>query len=208
MNKKVYIFVHIPRTSGTFLKQQITNSNHDNPNIIFCKHQLDRNSFPNNFKGQHATIFDLKKKFSPENYNKIQFFTIVRNPYDRLYSLWKFLVNRMDIYKQLPLDRKPDTFEKFVEEYCEGYYEGHCVFQSQLYFLKGEQLDKIKIIKYEERDKIDEFLRCNKVKTSETIVNASPPAFPENYKEAYTEDMKDMVYKKLKEEFDLFNYGR
>jgi hypothetical protein len=208
VNKKIYIFVHIPRTSGTFLKSQTEKSINDIPNIIFCPKWLKIDSFLTNFKEQHPTIFILKKMISPKNYDKVQFFTIVRNPYDRLYSMWKYFVDREDIYKQMYLNYKPETFEKFIEEYCEGYYDGHYIFQSQLYFLKGEQLDKIKIIKFEDREEINNFLIYNKVQTSEIIINASPKVIPENYIDAYTKDMKDMVYKKLKEEFDLLNYGR
>jgi hypothetical protein len=208
MNKKLYFLVHIPRTSGSFIKKTIKESIHNNPHIIFYEFKCEKNNIQRNVVGEHITIFNLKRIISQENLNKIHFFTIVRNPYDRLYSLWKFFVNNGYIKKRISIDFIPENFEQFIVEYCDGYYEGHYTFQSQLYFLKGEKMKKIKIIKFEDREKINQFLECNGVKKSELIINSSSTKFTKDYTEMYNNSMKKMVFTKLKEEFDMFNYDR
>jgi hypothetical protein len=64
-----YIFVHIPRTSGTHLYQCLSGEKHDNL--------------------EYGHIFARKvKNIFPDQWDKYYTFSIVRNDFDRLHSWW------------------------------------------------------------------------------------------------------------------------
>lgn len=206
IDKKLYFFIHIPRTSGTFIKQSIKKTTHKNINIIFYENYKIVGNNQNNIIKEHISIFNLKKKITKDNLNKIQFFTIVRNPYERLYSLWKFFSNNVTLKIQLDIDFIAENYEDFVYEYYQGYYDGYYIFQPQTYFLRGENIENIKIIKYEDRNKINDFLCQNNVENFKDIINQSSKKFLQDYHLVYNDSMKEMVYIKLKDEFTSFGY--
>lgn len=199
-NKKIFCFIHIPRTSGFSIKKNIDKSD---GNIIY----YNEKSKSTPILSSHITIFNLKEKLTDENKKNLNFFTVVRNPYDRIYSLWKYF--KVDARKKMINDSNlPDSFEDFIINYYNGYYDGYYVFQSQEYFLKGEKIENIKILKYENRYEIKKFLLENNVLYDDFRINHSPLTQYGTYEEVYSDNMKEMVYDKLQNEFNLFSYKR
>jgi hypothetical protein len=200
----LFIFIHIPKTSGRYMKKIIIENNKFDKKINF--HSVQNPSPMWIPSSDHISIKELKKLINEDYLNYIKFFTIVRNPYNRLYSLWHFLKYGDTEKDNIPLSTGsfylPEDFKKFIEYYCEGDYDCHYIFQSQLFFIKGEELSNIKILKYEDRNLINQFLNESKIEIKPNNVKQK------NYMDFYTEEMKEMVYNKLKEEFTTFNYSK
>ncbi len=192
----LYFYIHIPRTSGMSIKEQIKR-NADKSTIITSS--LINLSSYNKFCSQHMTVSEIKNQIKVENLKYIKFFTIVRNPYDRVFSLWSmfkppFLVeNFLDV---------PSSFDEFVYKYFNSAYSQNYYFESQLFYLKGEELSNIKIIKYENRYEIVKFLNDNYVEYNNKIINKSY-----DDKIIYSNEIKNMLYGKLQDEFALLNYS-
>ena len=72
------IFIHIPKTAGTSIEYS------------FNKVKLKGNKVKKHPKTKHHTLEQYKDQF-PEEFNSYYKFTIVRNPWEREYSLWKFM---------------------------------------------------------------------------------------------------------------------
>jgi hypothetical protein len=64
------IFIHIPKTGGTSIES------------VF--------SFPESFDGKHRTAVDYISRIGRLNYHRYTKFTVVRNPWDRIVSLFEF----------------------------------------------------------------------------------------------------------------------
>ena len=88
IKKEKTIFIHVPKTGGTSV----------------CTHfGFDNYEYKNN-KGQqskkHDSITLLKAKF-PKEYDEYMKFSVVRNPYDRMVSVYFFITQSLPkIYKQ------------------------------------------------------------------------------------------------------------
>jgi hypothetical protein len=195
MGKKLYIHIHIPKTAGSFIR------NLRAPKIYYPK--LGSVSDAITF---HYSIEFLKKYLPVVCDEKIGVFTVVRNPYARVYSWWKWLSkggggNFGCIYQPLVTD----DFETFVKDLCNDYYLGYYGVQSQLYYIKGYEDVNFEFFKLEETEKLKDFLVNSCGATwSDKKVNETPG---EDYRTVYTPEMVEMVKEKFKEEFETFRYS-
>jgi hypothetical protein len=208
MENKIYIHIHVPKTAGSFIKYLSKNS----PNTkifypfdtIHPEHSSDYSKTLSYLMKCHYNISFLKKYVPSINSSKVQLFSVVRNPYDRIYSLWKFCkkegsMGSMSVFKV------PDEFKDFVYELCDDEYLGQYFAQSQLFFLKGMEEYNTKIFKFEEMKILEKFLvdECNLI-WEDTKRNAIPGV---NYKDMYTPELSEMVKTKFKKEFEVFGYS-
>jgi hypothetical protein len=199
MDKKLYIHIHIPKTAGNFIKALKATK------IFYPELKLVNGGIEH-----HFTVGFLKKYLPAICNEKVGVFTIVRNPYSRVYSLWKWLSRKTeeggggtfgDIYQPLVTD----DFETFVKDLCDDYYLGYYGVQSQIYYIKGYEDINFEFFKLEETEKLKDFLvnSCGATWSTEKV-NESPG---ENYRTVYTPEMVEMVKTKFKEEFKTFGYS-
>tara|TARA_R110002051_G_C8741545_1_gene499149 strand:+ start:480 stop:1115 length:636 start_codon:yes stop_codon:yes gene_type:complete len=92
-NKKI-IFVHIPKTGGSSIEKCLHGVfdetiviNGDDSIVKGNIKNLYENSY-NSFK--HSTIMELKNHYKDENFNEFHKFAVIRNPWDRLLSLYRW----------------------------------------------------------------------------------------------------------------------
>ncbi len=78
-HKYKFIFIHIPKTGGSSIRQSLS----------AIAPRQDRAAL-NRF-GAHITATDMKKRVRPEVWDTYFKFAFVRNPYDRLVSLWYYV---------------------------------------------------------------------------------------------------------------------
>ena len=91
-HKYHYIYIHIPKTAGQTIK-----NNMPYDELLDCRFygilNLDKDCFSNgSFHNKyHLTYKKYLKLYPKRNHNKYRVFTFVRNPYDRLYSTFLFI---------------------------------------------------------------------------------------------------------------------
>ena len=183
------LFIHIPKCAG----MAISHALYDKPTLGHFSVKRCR--------------WESKEKF--ENYFK---YTIVRNPYDRLYSAYCFLNKGGMSNKDLKFshDNKLSTmnFEEFVMNWLDesNIYKGiHLVPQVDFITINGE----IAVDYVGRQENLGEsfvFIRnklCRK-KAKLSIVNQSEREA--NYLLIYTDEMKEKVQKIYAKDFEMLNY--
>ena len=199
MEKKLYIYIHIPKTAGMFIKNLL--KIHNETSKIHDPF-TDVNDFSIPIKNA-PTIEFVKNKLPAVNSDQVGFFVIVRNPYDRVHSLWKWSrqhgsVNNPDF------PEVPETFEEFVEKFGNGDYKNYHFMQSQVNYVNGEDESNIKLFKFENMELVKQFLEYCNVGWSEYQINAIPGP---NYKTVYTSEMVEIIKNYCKDEFEKFEYS-
>lgn len=217
MNKKLSL-IHIPKSAGSYIRHLVYK---DNPNFVDTK--------LHGFYGQNPACHKDSDKYVklPKNadYSKfpgienLEFMAIIRNPFDLLFSYYSHC--RMDTEKHnikvgysgwmaCNTIHGFNTFEEFIKAYCDPDFQWHMPIMKEFLFgqifkKNGECVPKY-IIRYERLDEglgmVGHLYKPNTFRNK--AVNKSPKIL--SYKEAYTEEMKQLVTEKCKKELQIFNY--
>jgi hypothetical protein len=193
-NKHKCIFIHIPKCAGTSMLTVLSNGK-----------KIYRD---------HATWFDYYR-YNPYKFEEYFKFAIVRNPYDRVVSLYAYMSNSKDkknrnSYYYKYFKKNNIDFEKFVLEFLS--YErinSYVLFKPQHHFIFDYKYElKIdKIIKIEdinlEYDKLKEKLNLK----SQYLIKANSSNRDE-YKFYYkNNELIEKVKDIYKYDFKLLNYS-
>jgi len=198
-NKEAWIYIHVPKTAGTFIKSRIKES-------IETSKILDpfvnNNIFSTPIKNAPSISF-VKKHIELVSDERIKFITVVRNPYDRIYSLWKW--SRVyGLPGNLEFPEVETNFNDFAISLSEGNYDHYYFMQKQTFFVKGEN-ERLKVMKFEDLNTdVKFFFEQNGVKWSDNKLNDIPG---KNYTDVYTEESMKAIQKRCLEEFEMFNYS-
>ena len=180
-----YLYIHIPKTAGISMKR-----------FLNKKYQTPI------FEG-HFTCSQMKAKAILNNYDYEKIITTVRNPYERLVSVYLFLKDKskeyIHLYKGTDLNVvfKDFTFEQFInfflKQNCLNYhYMNTYMFLPQKTWLDTN--DNIETYKLENLNKYFNLEHFNKA------------AIDYQWEKYYTEDLKEIVNTFYKEDFKYFNY--
>jgi hypothetical protein len=191
-------FIHIPKCAGTTIEKALGMQKEE---FFFSK-----NRFNTLFKvsPQHFTYKNLKIIC---NLDKFKLFTVVRNPYDRIVSEYKYIQNEENEYWE---DFKNINFDSFIEKiFLLDELKRWCLFDShfdlQYNFIEdGENL--IKLFKYENLQEAFDWLNSL---TDSTITfpherNSEKMHYSFYYKYKKTIDIVSEFYKK---DLEYFNYS-
>jgi chondroitin 4-sulfotransferase 11 len=192
------IFVHIPKTAGTSIYSAIELPYEYNARALMtmgkvtpCHH--------------HLTPIQIKNLILPEVWNTFYKFTIVRNPYDRIVSDYRFLQpligNQYDI----------KTFDKFIQlverivttkAYTENHYFDH--FRPQSHYFKGVKYDYIG--RFENLDDhIKEISRAIGAKGALPWINKSRSK-DDDYRKYFNEHTTAIVARLYASDLEMFGY--
>lgn len=223
MPKKTVFFIHIPKTAGTFTRNLLRK----NDNFFVD----ERHVFPFlpviNFgkNNKFAFLFQKPKNmvcYNIPNFNKFIRFTIVRNPYDLLYSYYSH--DRRRVRKKLI----PHTgwgacnnimghgnFEQFINRYTDSKTKWHipclkdCLFH-QIFKKNGDCIANY-AVRYERLEEgIKELGDICSMKIPEKFsgeYKENVNAAKKDYREAYTDVMRNKVFVKCNRELDMFRYN-
>ncbi len=213
IDDKKIIFIHIPKTGGSYIDTNILNIDILNiTNDIQQKYFVGVN---NKIHYSHMTINEISQLIDITKYNYV--FTMVRNPYDRLvsnyffngyvlisknfnsfvYDLYDYVINDKDIF----LNDTSDIIKKTL----------HIHYRiNQVDFLKKNNMiyNKIKVFKYEKfKESINTIISDLKldIKYDNNKINNSEH---ENYKSYYNKETADIVYKLYQPDFEYFGYEK
>jgi hypothetical protein len=154
--KQKVIFIHIPKTGGTsiFVKNIYPQLDSEINEVQAKLGHLDIKHFRFYSKNffTHLTFTEYEK-YTKTNQYKI--FTIVRNPYDRIFSYYKYHIYKLKINQEISLlDNEVEKFNKYLNYLLKD--KKYLTYKTQTSFLlnKNEIIDpSIKIIKYENLNK-------------------------------------------------------
>lgn len=180
-------FIHIPKTAGTSIEKAINGEN-------------------NPLWGRHFTFekfCSYPKKYDPKDYF---IFTVVRNPWDRIYSCFlftKFLKKESTFWCN-----SFEEYLKFVESHDVKSNQTQHIINDFNYWAGGiENLDHV--IRFENLESdiipIKEYLGRD---FAIPHTNANPIRDPKiSYKLEYTRYGVDLIREKYRQEIELFDYS-
>lgn len=199
--KNKLIFIHIPKCGGTSVENSL--------NIIekgkywgFDKNISKKIKFPHEL--QHMP-FDAYKKLIT-NLKNYKVFAFVRNPFDRAISLYKDTkFKRPDIRKYLKLNNQ-FSFNDFLIKIKKSKHIHH---KNQIYFLKKSNLNKIKILRFENfESEFKSFLNDCNLKTQIKKSNLSKKQiFERNLSFYKNKDNIKLVQQKFSDDLKFFEYS-
>lgn len=199
-DKKAWIYIHIPKTAGKFIKSRIEESK-DTSKIVIPF--ANNSTCPVLFK-YHSNISFVRQQIELANDHRIGFVVVVRNPYDRMYSMWKWL-RLHGMIGNLDLPQVEEKFEDYLLNLKSGKYDMCYFMQNQTFFFTGGEDRFVKTMKFEELNTtVKTFFESNGVIWSDEKENVTEGR---NYYEVYNNTMRDIVIERCNEEFEKFNYS-
>ena len=204
LNNK-YLFVHINKSGGGVITENF------------------RQNGDTKLTGYHRKLEDfliLAKAQYKLNKDDLYIFTIVRNPWDRMLSLYLFYKNKHpspEFYSGI--SEIDDNFNNWIEYIYSDKFDKtrnhsrvnifkYC-FSNQLNWLKDKNNNLIninKILKYEDHN-LNEFLKNEiNLKKIDTVTRIHPTNH-QHYSKYYNEKSTELVRKHFLEDIEYFNYS-
>ena len=189
------IFIHIPKTAGTSIEQFLKDN----------KNEIEYLGVRNNRSLQHLTALELSKEI-PYVFKIYYKFSFVRNPYDRLLSVYYWTPIPNVGYKY---GKTKAEFLNFVtnliknKRFFNNVYVDH--FAPQYLFLYGNRKLLVdEVFKYEKLDESVKYLKEKfGINNELPILNKS-----KTKKEDWNERQKERIYKLYMTDFIIFGYNK
>jgi len=223
--KKKYIFMHNPKCAGTFIKHFILSN---------TKEDYQQNTDLKKYQDEHDVFGELKIEsiISKHNINHADFesFTVIRNPWDRVVSMFNFLggwkydyimknkkeVHLLDKVKIFHKFYKDEDFEKFIE-YCflaqniRSFHQGYI----ENIIDRSSINDKVVIKNFYKQEKIfNTMIEISKLIKFDVKhvhkdwrMNSSRKfSLKKQYRDYYNDNSKKIISKVFEKDIDAFKY--
>ena len=186
------VFVHIPKTGGNSVRSLLL-----------------KNLKGNKVNPPHLT-YDQIINHDPK-LSEIESFCVVRNPFDRFVSTYRFIYRDYRLQKWfgenfLKVKENIDTMDKFINNFVmpKSPWSGHDHFTQQTVWSNNIK----HIFKLEEPDKILKFLKEFGIDEELPHLNSREiPSWKNNlYREYYNGVSKKIIEEKFKTDLNKFNY--
>lgn len=159
------------------------------------------------------TLTEIKNSFCENifNHENKMIFSIVRNPIDRLFSIWNYCTNSYTKFSFFSLTKEDNKYKiKDFNKFVKNFYEnGLPEKYPQKMFLKMSDIlnidlyEKIKIYKFEELEKYIDFLKLNyNIECDYPYYNYSNKNIIKNI----TKETCEIISNLYKEDFERFDY--
>ncbi|MBT5698833.1 MAG: sulfotransferase family 2 domain-containing protein [Flavobacteriales bacterium] len=188
-NNKKIIFIHMPKTAGISLVKS-----------IFGDVTLEG----------HRSVSFYKQVFG-SRYSDFFTFTIVRNPWDRLYSAYKFLEKGgMNIHDKNAFETHLSIYRDFEDFVLNGLNKKitleimHLIPQHEFVCDKNGKIIVDHIGRFENLNKSIE--KINDILKSDFKLEHHNKTDKKNYKDIYTTKMIEKVHQIYQKDIDIFEY--
>lgn len=194
---KKLVFVHIPKSAGTSIKTTLAKD---------FKLEVHKGIFPN----EHQTYKQIKDINRKLNKDRISF-AVVRNPYERFVSIFRFIMRPFKLKKWYGIEgdlifKKYNNFEKFTEEFSMPLHFWHGCDHLSPQLIWSEGVDKV--FKIEEKKEIENFLSSMGSKHSIGHENKKNTysGYNKMYRDYYNTNTRKIIYKAFENDLDNFKY--
>ena len=181
-----WAFIHITKTGGTSVRRYL--------------------KMPNEKKAEgkkHMTGQDIQATVSPQRFSEFRFFTVVREPFDRMQSYWKYRMR-----KRAAAGKERIPFDQWLLKLVELPIQNNSR-RTQAHYLQanGTFLPNVHILRFEHLEsELTGFAQAHHLKTLKAFPHANPSAVPEGFDGGYTPAMRDLVREMFEEDFERFGY--
>lgn len=183
------IFLHIPKTGGMSVSKS-----------LFGAISLG-----------HITPFGYKTIYGSKIFNDYFKFTFVRNPWDRIVSVYHYLKEggfAPEEKKWIEILKPYDTFNKFIcEWFIKGEFNDKVHFLPQYIFLFDSDRLMVDFIGRYEFLEQDFMYVCDKIGTSSLLLKINTSKRIPDYRQYYTEESKKIVAEYYSKDISLFKYS-
>lgn len=199
-DNKEFIFIHIPKNSGTAMTEALQKTYKDTKLLMYC----ERDVINNGIDKMHL-YYDVIDKFISKNILDNYFkFCIIRNPYNKLYSSWNFIKERHG-YKDVNDFIKYKLDEEFIygKEIIPGDARVH--YRPQFTFVYDNENNKFAdfIIRYENLNEDISKINENYGLNIPLYDNGNSQ---KNYIKHLNKESITKINSLYKKDFELFNY--
>jgi hypothetical protein len=199
-------FVDIPRTSSTTLKLELGKRFGKE----FGKQYLRGSGRRVSHKviHDHSTASEVRNILSPELWNRLFTFSIVRNPWDRCYSLFRYRIANNEIPRGFPFIEYLRLLERKNTRNVYSPFGDQPLFKPMCDFVLDENNNQLVnyIGKYEKRE---EFMSMLKEKIGIELSGAPKAEVlgkPADYREAYDAEGLAIIQRMWQDDIDRFGY--
>ena len=206
-NEHKCLFIHIPKTGGTSIEASLKVSGDwkvENINTLFglikSKYIKDF-AFKSNFL-QHLTYEQVQKVTYIDN--KFTSFSFVRNPWDKMVSIYSNADNNLiETASKLGINIKDLSFNEFIEktEFIEHIHLEH---QYKFVCNREDEIIVDFIGKFESLN--SDFNKLCKIVNMNLALPHKNKSVHAHYRSYYNNKTKSMVYKRYKKDIELFKY--
>lgn len=208
-NTKKFIFIHIPKTAGTSIRETLKMSCDD------YLEELDNDLEKRLFRHRRFRVIMNSKYSIDKNFKDYYKFAFVRNPWDRTVSRFHYykdcgkkiikvipnLTEKMNIYMKC-------SFDEFVSLHSPQYRSKHPFLQhNQMdYIMDSKQKVGVDFIGRYENLQNDYDTICNTIGIPKIQLLHNNKSNHKHYSEYYTEETKAIIGQVFKKDIKVFGY--
>jgi hypothetical protein len=200
--------VHVPKTAGTYIRSILKNETKYFDHRSHSFFGMTPHVMPRASKYAGAIGVNYTRQL---NIKRFIFFTVVRNPYDLLYSYYSHTRNGYSGWGACNTVHSIKDFEDFIDKYCNLKFKWHVPILQEMLFSQLFNRNGVcmvhHIIRYE---RLEEGLKelCHRYGMEGNFDLPKKNITPnkKSYKEVYNSKMKEQVAKKCSLELKMFGY--
>lgn len=197
--KKALTFLRIPKNASTSIYSFFGLLN------TIRNEYLDANNrkYMNIFEPSHCTLQEAKELLG-NDVAELPILAVVRNPYDRLVSMFFFA-------KKHDLGKIYDISLSSFEEFAKGFYElskDHDFFhaKTQCEYIEGRE--NITVCRFENLESdVTDFINSNNLSVDMNDFQKLNSTVHDDYRSYYTDNSKNIVKNMWKDDLDRFSYS-
>lgn len=201
IRRQGFFFVDVPRTSSSSIRSEIS----EHYGTAYSKPDLASSEEKNLLLPPHLTAVELRDYFGPEGWSSIFSFSIVRNPFDRMVSLWAYLHRK----NELPENFSFSDFTRFIEQKDISIIDYPPFFLCSADYLIDENGEMMvsQVARFERRH-LDLFPigeRLGIPGLGQRAINGTSRA--KDYRSYYTDGDRERIERAQQKDIDLFGYS-
>lgn len=200
---KSVTFIRIPKNASTSIYSFFGEANLIRNDYL----SADNPKYLNIFEPSHCTISEAANLLGKDILDSLVL-AVVRNPYDRLVSMF-FFAKKYDLGSLYDVDT--DSFDTFAEQFYElSHHKDFFHGTSQKEYIAHEKLDEFTICRFEQLEPdLSAFIKDNNLEEDFDINDFPKLNSTEHcdYHDYYSDESKNIVKKMWGEDLDCFSYS-